>query len=236
MAPMQRLHPVIRLVSYVVLTAYLALGNPADLVLAGLLLGGLYITFERRAWPASWRMLRRMRWLFLSIAIIYLWLTPGEPLAAVPGPWSDWLPTVDGAREGLLRIAALVLMVAAASLLLQATSREQILAALRWLAAPLRRLGFPHERFAVRTALTLEAVNRVQVHVRDALGRVPAGGRPVARIGAVVGAVLRAALSEAETAPCTTVVVPEQAAPAAAQWAVPLLLAAVMTAASYVRA
>jgi len=233
---MQSLHPVIRLVSYVVLTAFLALGNPADLVLAGLLLGGLYITFERHAWPASWRRLRRMRWLFLSIAIIYLWLTPGEPLVAVAGTWSDWLPTVDGAREGMMRSAALALMVVAASLLLQATSRDQILAALRWLAAPLRRLGFPDERFAVRTALTLEAVNRVQEHVRDALAKVPAGGRPVARIGAVMGAVLGATLSEAETAPCATVVVPGQAAPAAVQWAVPLLMAAAMTAATYVRA
>jgi energy-coupling factor transport system permease protein len=227
MTSLQPLHPVIRLVSFVVLTAFLALGNAADLFLAGSLLAGLYLAVARHAWPASRRMLRRMRWLFLSIAIIYLWLTPGEPLLSVPAPWNGWLPTVDGAREGAVRIAALALMAASASLLIQVTSREQMLAALRWLAAPLRHVGFPHERFAVRIALTLDAVGRVQDHVREALNEAPGGG-PLERIGAVTAAVFRSALGEAEAAPCAAVTVPAQAAPAMLQWAVPLLLAAVL--------
>jgi energy-coupling factor transport system permease protein len=221
------------LVSFVVLTAFLALGHAADLLLGALLLAGLYLHRQRRAWAANWRLLRRMRWLFLSIAVIYLWLTPGEPLLPAAASWEAWLPTLDGAWEGLLRIAALALMVSAASLLLQVTAREQILAALRWLAAPLRRLGFPHERFAVRTALVLEAVVRVQEHVRAALNDVPADGRPLARIAAVAAAVFHAALKEAEAAPCTTMALPAQAAPAAGQWAVPLLLAAVLAAGPY---
>lgn len=230
---MQPLHPVIRLVSFVVLTAFLALGNAADIFLAALLLTALYYAFARPAWPATWRMLRRMRWLFLSIAIIYLWLTPGEPLLTVAGEWASWLPTLEGVRDGVLRIAALALMVAAASLLMQATSREQILAALRWLSAPLRYVGFPCERFAVRTVLTLEAVGQMQERVRAALADLPSGGPSFARIGAVAAAVLRAALGEAEAAPCAALVVPAQAPPGAVQWSVPLLLAAVMMAAGY---
>jgi hypothetical protein len=73
----------------------------------------------------------------------------------------------------------------------------------------------------------------VQDHVQAAVKALPAGVRPRARIAAVAAAVLRAALGEAEAAPCTVMVVPAQAAPGAVQWAVPLLLAAVLIAGRY---
>ena len=49
------LHPRIRLVSFLIFAAFVAVVKP-------------------------WPLLKRMRWLFLSLLILYLWFTPGQPL------------------------------------------------------------------------------------------------------------------------------------------------------------
>jgi energy-coupling factor transport system permease protein len=49
-----------------------------------------------------------------------------------------------------------------ANLLVQASSKEDLLAGLYGLTAPLARLGFPRERFAVRAALTLDYATRLR--------------------------------------------------------------------------
>jgi energy-coupling factor transporter transmembrane protein EcfT len=223
------MHPVIRIVSFVVLTAFLALGNVANILVATAVLMSLYLKLDGDAWRPAWKLLRRMRWLFLSIAVIYLWLTPGVPL--IPGipSFAEWLPTVEGLWQGGLRIMSLALMVTAASLLLSVTSRDEVLGALHWMMAPLGQLKFPHERFAVRAALSLEAVTQVQSHVRAAL---TAGGEeagPLARVGAVAGAIFGTVTGEAECASCDPIVLTKQSPPSLMQWAFPLLLAAIMT-------
>lgn len=228
---MGEIHPVIRIVSFVVLTAFVAVGDAVNILLAAALLLFLYLKLDERAWPVAWRLLRRMRWLFLSIAVIYLWLTPGAPLIRADTAVTPWLPTVEGLWQGGLRVAALAVMVAAASLLLQLTPRDQILAALRWLLAPLGAVGFPHERFAVRAALTLEAVPQVQERVRSALAAVPCQTAPLNRIAAVAAAIFAGVKGEAESSPCAAVTLPDQTPPAWSQWGIPLLLFALMAAA-----
>ena len=224
------IHPVIRIVSFAVLTAFLALGGVADIAVGAALLIFLYASVEGRALQGAWRLLRRMRWLFLSLAIIYLWFTPGTPLIPGDEALAVWLPTVDGVRQGGLRIFSLALMAAAASLLLHVTSRDQILGALCWLMAPLGKMGFPHERLAVRAALTLEAVTRVQGHVHAALAASREAAKPIARIGAVVATVFSIIMSEAEAASCMAVEFSAPYPPPIVQWGLPLLLFVMMTA------
>jgi len=225
---MREIHPVISIVSFVILTAFVALGGAANILIGAVLLGFLYIKLDGQLWPAAWRLLRRMRWLFLSIAVIYLWLTPGVPLIPATAAFAPWLPTVDGLWQGGLRIAALAVIVVAASLLLHVTPRDQILAALRWLLVPLGVVGIPHERFAVRAALTLGAVAEVQEQVRDALAAIPAQAKPLARIAGVAAAVFAGVMREAESSPCAAITLPAQSAPSLPQWGIPLLLFAVM--------
>ena len=230
---MGTIHPVIRIVSFVIFTAFLALGGAVDILVGAVVVGFLHAGCGGQAWPSAWRLLRRMRWLFLSIAVIYLWLTPGVPLLPVSTRFAEWLPTVDGLWQGGLRIAALALMVIAASLLLQVTPRDQILAALRWLLAPLGLMGFPHERFAVRAALSLEAVTKVQANVRSAMADVPDTIKPMARIGVVTAAIFRVVMQGAENSPCVAILLPAQRPPSLLQWSVPLSLIALMTTARY---
>jgi energy-coupling factor transporter transmembrane protein EcfT len=169
-----------------------------------------------------------MRWLFLSIALIYLWLTPGLPLIPGAASLAEWLPTVDGLWRGALRIMTLALMVTAASLLLTVTPRDEILGARHWLMAPLGSLRFPHERFAVRAALSLEAVVQVQSQVRTALAAVGETSGPLARTGAVAAAIFVTVMRKAEAAPCEPVMLPVQSSPPIMQWSLPFLLAALM--------
>jgi energy-coupling factor transporter transmembrane protein EcfT len=223
------MHPVIRIVSFIVLTAFLAVGDAANILVATAILLALYLKIDGRAWRPAWKLLRRMRWLFLSIAVIYLWLTPGVPLIPGVQAFAAWLPTVEGLWQGGLRIISLALMVTAASLLLSVTSREEVIGALHWIMAPLALLKFPRERFAVRTALSLEAVSRVQSHVRAALAAGGEAANPLSRIGAVAGAIFGTVTGEAECASCEPIVLTRQSPPSLRQWGMPLLLAAVMT-------
>jgi energy-coupling factor transport system permease protein len=225
------MHPVIRLVSFAVLTAFLALGDAANIIVAACILGFLHFKLDVHVRHAAWRLLRRMRWLFLSIAVIYLWLTPGAPLIPGVGSFTAWLPTVDGLWLGALRISALALMAAAAGLLLAVTSRDEMLGALRWLLAPLGRLRFPDERFAVRAVLSLEAVTRMQTRVRAALAEAADTAGPTDRIGAIAAALFASVLREAEGADCAPISLPARSSPPLLQWSMPILLAAAMAAA-----
>jgi len=222
------MHPVVRIVSFIILTAFLARGDLANVLVAGTILMILSLKLDGHVWRTAWRLLRRMRWLFLSIALIYLWLTPGVPL--IPGipSLAEWLPTVDGLWQGGLRTVSLALMVTAASLLLSVTSRDEVLGALHWMMAPLGRLGFPHERFAVRAALSLEAVTRVQSLVRAELNAGGETAGPLARIGAVAGIIFATVTGEAECADCNPIILNEPAPPPLLQWSSPLLLGALM--------
>lgn len=99
-------------------------------------------------------LIRRSRWLLLSILVFFSWGTPGEAL------WHGWPsgPTHEGlhhALHPLLRLVSAVLMVA---LLLRAWSPQALISAFYALARPLgcvSRLGISRERMAVRLMLVL---------------------------------------------------------------------------------
>jgi len=222
------MHPVIRIVSFVVMTGFLAQGRLAAVLVACAVLLALSLHLDGAAWQGAWRLLRRMRWLFLSIAVIYLWLTPGTPLIRGFPSFAEWLPTVEGLWQGLLRSTSLALMVTAASVLLAVTPRDEILSALHWMLSPLKLVRFPHERFAVRAALCLEAVTQVQAHVRSALVAAGNDNGPLARIGNVAGAVFTTVTGEADCAACEPITLERRPPPPLIQWGLPLLLAAMM--------
>lgn len=98
-------------------------------------------------------MLLRMRWLFVSIFLIYGFSTPGEYLNFSP---FDIALTYEGLREGALQITRLGLMLAAIALLMKTTPREDLIAGFYCLIWPLRAIGLSPERFASRLCLTLQ--------------------------------------------------------------------------------
>lgn len=110
-----------------------------------------YIVFLSIPNKTVFKMLMRLKWLFVSIFVIYLWLTPGTPI------WSgmDW-PSREGLLLAVHRSLVLVLIIVAVDRLLTHTSREQLIQGLYWLLYPFGFLGLDRNRLATRLALTMQ--------------------------------------------------------------------------------
>lgn len=205
----------------------MAAGNPLQVGGSGLLVILLIAVQGAARLHSARRMLRRLRWFFVSLLVLYFWFTPGEPVFSVDAQWSGWLPTREGVAEGGIRIAALIVIVLAVNVLVIATSREQLLTGLLWLASPLESLGANRERFALRITLVLGAAPRVQellTQVRQ--GSAGTGVRGIASIGATAGRAFEMTLHEADNASLAPVVVQFGSAPPTWQWSCPALLVA----------
>jgi len=101
---------------------------------------------------------RRMRWLLLSILVIYAFGTPGE---LIPAFSVNFAPTYEGLQSGLVQIEKLLIALAALSLLLTSSPREQMMLGLYMLLIPFRFAGLNIERFAARLMLTLNYVEEL---------------------------------------------------------------------------
>ncbi|MBL0208468.1 MAG: hypothetical protein IPP84_11085 [Propionivibrio sp.] len=98
-------------------------------------------------------LVRRARWLLLSLLVVFSWGIPGDPL------WNGALsPTYEGLFEGLTHLGRLVLVLMAVAAFLEAMSLQDLLAATHALLGPLRRLGFDPDRSVVRLMLVLRYV------------------------------------------------------------------------------
>jgi energy-coupling factor transport system permease protein len=98
-------------------------------------------------------LLRRTRWIALSLLLIYAFATPGAALWNLLGGLS---PTREGLLDGALQLGRLLCALAGLAVLLTSLSLERLISGLYSLAYPLHLIGVSRERFAVRLALTLE--------------------------------------------------------------------------------
>ena len=102
----------------------------------------------------SFNLLRRARWLFVGIVLIYAYQLPGP--AMIDG-WT-WGPSQIGIEAGVMqawRLAAMLLLI---DLLLLRLPVEALLSGLYVLLSPLKGLGFSVEAVSVRLGLTLKAL------------------------------------------------------------------------------
>lgn len=219
------MHPVIRMVGLMVLGGAMTFSQGPAVWFAASLVLGLYVATSITHLAPAFNMLRRMRWLLISIAGFYFWFTPGEPL------WSgasNWLPSIEGLRQGGARIAALVTLVLAVNLLLQTTARDALVSAVLWLTQPLRRIGFAHERFAVRLTLVFEAVREVQSLYTSAGPGGAQSRMPLAHFGARVASLFEQTLRRADAQELHALRVDISANPPWYQWLYPLFTATAM--------
>lgn len=98
------------------------------------------------------QLVRRTRWIMLSLLLIYAYSTPGQPLFNELGMFS---PSREGLIDGVLQLTRLLAALAGLAILLDRLHRQQLIAGLYALFAPLQWLGLSRERLAVRLALTL---------------------------------------------------------------------------------
>jgi energy-coupling factor transporter transmembrane protein EcfT len=101
------------------------------------------------------RLLRRVRVLLIAIAVLFAWFSPGEAL------FHDW-PRLGPTREGLalavLHAARLIAVVCAVAVLLERLSLQRLVGGLHAISRPLRLIGVPPERLALRLLLVLRYV------------------------------------------------------------------------------
>lgn len=100
------------------------------------------------------RLLRRVRWILISLLAIYAFETPGETLFSHG-------PTWEGLASGGLQAWRIVLTIALLAFLQTSTSREMMLSGIHTLLTPLRR-WIDVERIAVRLLLTLHYAEEKQ--------------------------------------------------------------------------
>lgn len=161
------LHPAFRILLLLVLAGMLFRYSLAamTLVLGALLVGAAWHGADTLR--AILKSVRRIRWLLLSIVVIYLWVAP-EP-AADGQPW--YLPGWSDLDMALRRSGVLVVLVTAVELLRRRTPAPQMAAGLVMLLSPLAKVGVDTGVFARRLALTLEAVPQTAERVAQAAGR-----------------------------------------------------------------
>ncbi len=162
-----KFHPAAQILTWCLLVAAMQVLAPGTLlVTAGVVLPGAFVVSRHK----FAQLVRRTRWIMLSLLLIYAWSTPGQALPEALGIFG---PSREGLIDGLLQLTRLLAALAALAILLDRLHRQQLIAGLYTLFAPLRLIGLSRERLAVRLALTLhyaEAAMLREAHDwRDAL-------------------------------------------------------------------
>ena len=151
------MHPFVKIACFFFLLLLLQYLSPSSIaVLCGL----VCLLAAVLNLPHFSQLIKRMRWLFLSLLLVYAYATPGEYLAFLP---LNVAPSYEGLHLGLVQIAKLLIAVASLSALFASASKSQLMAGLWTLLSPLRLVGLNVERFTVRMLLTLHYVEQMAV-------------------------------------------------------------------------
>lgn len=103
-------------------------------------------------------MLRRTRWILISVLFIYAYASQGEVLWPQLGVFS---PSASGMQQGLAQIGRLAAILASLTVMLTWLTQSQLLGGLYTLLYPLSVFGFPRKLVALRLALTLHYAQQV---------------------------------------------------------------------------
>lgn len=143
-------HPATLLLAWLVFTLSLQWLDVFWLIAVGALCVVLALTLARERTRG---LLRRSRWLLLSLAVLYFFATPGEYLPGFAGALGL---THEGLRQAAEQIVRLLAMLASLALLHRQLGTPGLLAGLHWLLWPFAW----REKTVVRLMLVLEMVER----------------------------------------------------------------------------
>ncbi|MFZ5522858.1 MAG: hypothetical protein ACOY9D_02075 [Pseudomonadota bacterium] len=144
-----KFHPAAQILTLCLLVvAMQAMALGPLLMAAGLILMGAFVISRHK----FIQLLRRTRWIMLSLLLIYAYSTPGQPLSESLDMYG---PSIEGLADGLQQLIRLLAALAGLAILLHRLHRQQLIAGLYALFAPVQWMGLSRERLAVRLALTL---------------------------------------------------------------------------------
>lgn len=142
-------HPAAQILTWCLLVAAAQHLGFVSLLFATVSVILLALVFSARKFM---QLIRRTRYLMLSLLLIYAYSTPGQ---AVFVTLEGVSPSQEGVYDGVMQLARLVIALAGLAILLDKLHRQQWMAGLYSLLLPLDWLGWSRERCAVRLALTL---------------------------------------------------------------------------------
>lgn len=211
------MHPAIRIVNCLLLIMMLASGIPlAFFISLGVTLLLLIWRYRQAGLPditAAWR----LRWLFVSILILYLLFPPVTDIG-----WAEALPVA--LMVAGQRIGALIAIVMLVQTLFAVTERQHVIAGLLWLLKPLAVVGIPIERFALRLMLIMDLVPQAQALLKQQHTDENAGDRRLKRAGKRLTSAYARVVEAAEREPHGTIEVPVLPSPLLHEWLSPFLL------------
>ena len=146
------LHPATLLLAWGGLLVLLQTLSVTGLAWAALLLLPVSLLVAQRR---MLMMLRRARWLLLSIAVLFTLATPGERL---PGATGELGVTYDGLLMAAEHVLRLTLLLSTLAILHQRLGNDGLIAGLHWLLGPLAGWRELRERIVVRLMLVLDYV------------------------------------------------------------------------------
>jgi energy-coupling factor transport system permease protein len=117
-----------------------------------------------RAVPQFLKLLRRTRWLLVSLAVVYTLTTPGVLL--IPS-LNHFSPSQEGLETGGLQAWRMAILLGGLALLHHFCNRERLLNGLYHLMAPLRAAGAEPQRIAGRLWLTLYYAENARTFGRE---------------------------------------------------------------------
>lgn len=162
-----RMHPALLILTWCVFVSYMQRAPFVVLVVLAILtlVMGWWLAGSRLA-----QLIRRTRWIMVSLLCIYAYSTPGQPLLPALASWS---PVYEGLQDGATQLLRLLAALASLAVLLDGLHRLELISGLYSLFAPLRYIGLSRERCAIRLALTLHyaevAMLRSHARWQDAL-------------------------------------------------------------------
>ena len=145
-----RFHPAAQIMAWCMLVAVMQALTPAILLIVAGLIFLCAVALSRHKFT---QLLHRTRWIMLSLLLIYAYSTPGQPL--LEDTFGMFSPSREGLIDGVSQLTRLLAALAALAILLDRLHRQQLIAGLYTLFAPLQWIGLSRERLAVRLALTL---------------------------------------------------------------------------------
>ena len=215
------MHPVIRIASFLVIAISLAQINQQKLTTAALLmLLFFFIQPSLHAVSQTAKLVFRLRWLFISIMIVYAWFTPG--ILLVP-EWGGLSPYREGIVIGLMRIAALIIIIASVCILVLQQTREEIMGAIFWYCRPLKLFGVSQQRLAARLVLTMESVTSLESRWKKTAD-ISYDNNKLQNQYQRVLQLFKEVVSSAETDKLRTISFPLLAPPLWYQWLIPISL------------
>lgn len=143
-------HPAVQILVWILLALLAQRLQPLAL---SVLSATLFILAMKLCAAQLLSLLRRTRWILISLLLIYAYTTPGAALWEQLGSVS---PTLEGLQDGALQLGRLLCVLSGLAVLLALLPQAELISGVYSLAYPLAWFGLSRERIAVRLALTLQ--------------------------------------------------------------------------------